>query len=251
MTTLALIGIGEWGSKYIQAAQRIPQCHIKYIKTRDYLDLHTYTDIDGVIIATPDRTHAEIIKSFPDTYLLVEKPFVTSWRDAQTITNTKIMVGHIYLYNVALLHALKDIGRIRHIFFQLCNTQKVSNTTPLWYLAPHGVSLCLSLLGVPENITASEVDGNVIISLIYNKADCIIEIGWNSSHKKRNIIITGDHEVHFADLMEQKVSPLENELRCFIEFIHGAECKTGLDHAKKVTKILDTIQRLLPNQIAP
>ena len=85
MITLALIGKGKWGSKYLEVVEKIPDCIIKYVKTRDYKDLHNYSDIDGIIIATPDSTHARIIEEFPSKYLLVEKPLTTSLKEARKI----------------------------------------------------------------------------------------------------------------------------------------------------------------------
>ncbi len=243
MTTLALVGKGKWGSNYLRVAQQIPDCIIKYVKTKDYTDIHKYKDIDGIIIATPDTTHAEIIRSFPNQYLLVEKPLVASLKDLDEISNNRIMIGHIYLYNVALMNLIKDIRGIHKIDFFLCNTEQKENTTPLWYLAPHPVSLSVYLFGMPKSVDARTEDGNVSTILYYDEVTFSFETGWNYSEKKRYIRIVGDREVVFTDSVAQEISPLENELRSFIRFIHGGECKTGLEHGKQVTRVLTSIEK--------
>ena len=69
MVNLALIGIGAWGKNYITTCKKLPNISIKYlcatskknldtysgnyIKTTNYKDLFNYSDIDGVIVATP------------------------------------------------------------------------------------------------------------------------------------------------------------------------------------------------------
>mgnify|MGYP000883425545 CR=1 FL=1 len=248
MITLALIGKGRWGSKYLDEIKKISDAKIKYVVTRNYLELLRYKDIDGIIIASPDSTHSKIAKAFPDKYLLVEKPLALSLKDALEIKNNHIMVGHIYLYNLALLDKIRKAGKIKKLYFTIQNTQKEANTTPLWYLAPHGVSLCVYLFGEPEKVRVRESKENLFIDLGYSNSTCKIEVGWNYLIKKRQIIIQGEKNIIFDDSELQGVSPLENELRSFIEYIKGGDCPTKLNHAIEVERILDKVQHLLPKK---
>jgi len=245
MTTLALIGIGKWGSKYLDVAKNIPNVNIKYLVTRNFRELHKYSDLDGIIIASPDSTHAEIAKEFPDKFLLIEKPFTTSLKDALEIKNQKIMVGHIYLYNKLLIDKLEKTKNIKSLNVILRNTDPVKGTTPLFYLAPHGISICVHLFGIPDEMGVREDNNNLFIKLIYPKVKCTIEVGWNYPKKERLIEVRGDSEFSFTDTEKQAISPLENELRSFISFIHGGKTISGLDHAIKVEKILDKLQQIL------
>ncbi len=246
MITLALIGKGKWGSRYLNVVNNIPDVEIKYVVTRNYKELQQYNDINGIIIATPDSTHTEIAKEFPNKYLLIEKPFATSLKDALEINNNKVMVGHIYLYNKGLMEKLKKVGKINRLDIKLCNIHAEENTTPLWYLAPHGVSLAVYFLGEPQVIKAEKINENLSITLKYEKSECHIETGWNYSEKLRKIVAHGEYDsVDFDDTIIQSIAPLENELRSFIAFIKGEKCVTGLEHAIKVTKVLDKIQEQL------
>src|SRR5579871_4522232 len=100
MVTLALVGIGSWGKNYIATCKNLPNVHLKYlcaasekrftsypgnyIKITNYKDLFAYSDIDGVIIATPNATHDEISYEFikRGIYVLVEKPMSENYQKA-------------------------------------------------------------------------------------------------------------------------------------------------------------------------
>lgn len=245
MIKLALIGKGKWGNHYLEAIKNIPGAEIKYVVTRNYRDLHKYNDIDGIIIATPDSTHAEIAQEFPDKYLLIEKPFTTSLKDALEIKNQKIMVGHIYLYNKLLMEKLDKTKNIKSLKVILRNTEVVKGTNPLFYLAPHGISLSIYLFGVPKRTRVKEINENLYIELLYPKVRSTIEVGWNYPKKERIIEVKGDNGFLFTDSEKQEVSPLENELSVFIGFIKGGKCTTGIKHAVLVERILDNIEKQL------
>ena len=245
MTNLALIGNGKWGKNYIREAKKLKDVNIKYVKTHDYKDLLEKDDIDGIIIATPDNTHTEIIKVFPDTFLLVEKPLTLSLQEAMEITNKKIMIGYVYLYNLALQSKMKDIGQIHKIDFQLVNKEKEENTTPLWYLASHPISFCIAYLGRPESIIAEKKKDILLINLKYQLTECKIEVGWGVTENKRRIVIEGDKKISFDGTEEQRITPLENELQAFVNFIHGMAVPSNLKHAQQVTSVLSEIEQLL------
>ena len=168
MINLALIGIGKWGSNYLKAVESIEGAQIKYIRKYDYDNLVKCKDLDGIIIATPDTTHNEIINKFPDKFLLVEKPVVMKWDEAKKLENEKIMAGHIYLYNKELLNLLDGGRDIQEIEFSILNDQRKNDTELLWYLAPHPVSLYVYLYGMPRVIKVKEIDGVIFVRFIYD-----------------------------------------------------------------------------------
>lgn len=243
MVTLALIGRGKWGSKYLDAVKSVPDCRIKYTATRNYQYLKGLDDIDGIIIATPSSTHSEIINYFPEHYLLVEKPLTTSYADALAIKNKKVMIGQIYLYNPALQNQLRDIGKITSIYFRLVTPDTSDgNLSSLWELAPHGVSLCISQLGIPKTVKLHQRDGLWCIQLYYNEATCIVEFGWSSGKEKR-IVVVGDKRVVFDDSEKQEITPLENQIRAFADFIGGSPCRSPLAHGAQVVSILEKAEQ--------
>lgn len=246
MIRLALIGNGRWGKVYLETAKKIPDCEIKYIVTHNYQELLQYTDIDGIIIATPAETHFEIIQTFPKYHLLVEKPLTTSFKDALKIKNNNIMVGHIYLYNLALQAGLKMFGPKRAIVFELLNTSNYNSNNIVWELAPHGVSFIIDLLGMPKGVFVKGNKDDVHIELLYDLFRSIIHCKWDNPTKEREIRVYGDKQIlRFNDSQPQEITPLENELRHFINFIKTGFNKTPLEHGRKVVQILEIIDRQL------
>lgn len=243
MINLALIGTGKWGKNYIKTVKKIKGCHIKYTANKDYLKLKKIKDIDGIIIATPSENHAEIAKQFPDHYLLVEKPFTTSLEDALSIKNKKIMVGHIYLYNQNFVKQMEKMGKVEFFSFKLFNKKLQRNLIPLWELASHAVYLCTTYLKGPFDILHSirTLDRHIVI-FSHKHGYGVIEVGYGYKNKYREIIMSDDESIlTFNDTGKNKISPLETELRAFIDFIRGKPTKTGLKQAVETVRLLDKI----------
>lgn len=245
MTRLALIGNGKWGKNYLKEAKKIKGVDIVYIRDHDWKDLLDKKDIDGIIIATPDSTHTEIINAFPDTYLLVEKPFTMSIEEASKIANKKIMVGYIYLYNLELQEQMKDIGQINEINFIIHNTEKVEETTQLWYLGSHAVSFALLHLGRPPQKEIKDKDGDLTLTFTYPLTKVSIDVGWNFKTEKRLLEVIGDKKARIDGTENQKITPLQNEIQAFVNFIHGTAVPSNLKHAQQVTSVLSDIESSL------
>lgn len=245
MTRLALIGNGKWGKNYQAEAKKLKDVEIKYVRTHDWKDLIDKKDIDGIIIATPDHTHTDIINAFPDTYLLVEKPFTMSLNEAVQIKNKKIMIGYIYLYNLALQEKMKGIGQIRKINFVIHNTEKVKGTSPLWYLGSHAISFCLIHLGRPPQKEVKNKKEDVSLTLIYPLTKVTIDVGWNFKLKERLVEIEGDKKIKIDGSEKMDITPLQNQLRAFVNFIHGTAIPSNLRHAQEVTSVLSDIEKSL------
>lgn len=245
MIKLALIGRGKWGKNYLDEVKRLKDVSIDYVRTYDWRDLIGKKEIDGIIIATPDSTHIEIIKAFPDKFLLVEKPLTTSLKDTLSISSNKIMVGHIYLYNTGLLEAIEKAGNIQVFRFKLGHFGLPQDVTPLYYLAVHPISIAIYLFGTPIKVKAWEYLRILFIELEYsNKVFCKFEIKYMSLFENREITIWGDKVIYFADY-KQYPSPLQNELQEFVDFIKGIPCRTDLAHGIQVAGVLNQIEQLL------
>ena len=246
MTKLALIGKGRWGKNYLSETEKIDSCEIKYIKTHDYKDLLNYKDIDGIIIATPARTHAEIIKTFPNKYLLVEKPLTINLEDALAIKNKNIMVGYTYLFNVSVIQGIKDAGTINQFNFTLHNTNSYgSKVGPIWELAPHAVSLFTKITKTPINIRSAKLkSGNLTAVLESKNCTCEISVGWDYTEKERDITFVGKKKtIKFDGTEVNKISPLQNEIRSFINFIQKGKNISTLKDGIKVVELLAKIEK--------
>jgi len=250
MTTLALIGKGRWGSKYLEVVKHIKDCQIKYVKTRDYKDLLKAKDIDGIIIATPVDTHAEIIKAFPDKYLLVEKPLTTSYNDAYKITNKKIMIGHTYLYDNAYQKFRNKVKamqpKVKYFSFEIINPESYgSKSTPLWELAPHMIAMVIDLFGGISEVDTYTVgkEQNAYALIRCKKVEGCVSFGWISNTRVRNFKVTNTEvDIQLDTSLTKNPTALENELQAFIDFIKTGKTRSGLGFGKEVVKVLEAIE---------
>lgn len=246
MRTLALVGVGSWGRNIIKEISNISDCKLKYIcaqnkqsldsisgnyiKLQDYKELLNYDDIDGVIIATLGSTHFEIAATLLEEglNLFIEKPLTTDYKDAlklKEIAQKKgsvILVGHIYLYNPAILkikELLDSLGTIQYITFEGLNNGPLrSDMSVLWEWAPHGVSICLDFLQQkPLSVSAWAVNKLRPSTKLYdmffmnlefpNNIRAIIKGSWLSPIKKRELMVVGSGSTIVFDdsLVEKKV----------------------------------------------
>lgn len=206
MVTLALIGVGKWGSHYIRVAKKSTSCRIKYIVSRDYKKLISVGDIDGIIIATPASTHFKIAKFFLERNynLLIEKPLVTSARDARVLSKvyekgeSTVMVGHIYLHNPAFetfVSLVPRLGTLRYLMFESGNWGPFrKDVSALWDWGPHDLSMCLSIMKKdPLRVTAWSVGGDMVfLRLDFDVGTLVfIQTGRLLPEKKRWVVAVG------------------------------------------------------------
>lgn len=243
MLNFALIGIGAWGKNYISAVKDLDNCRIKYlcskslksldlfqgdyIKMTDYKKLLTRKDIDGVIIATPNSTHFQICKEFAEIgkNLLIEKPMVENYsqalilRSLQKKSASKIIVGHNYLFDPAYKkakHLTRSFGRIRYVSYEGTNNGPYrNNTSVLWDIGPHAVSLCLDIHPKkPIQVCAWAVsplrpgtkfyDFAIIKIIFSDQTEAFIKISWLFPAKRRELIIVGDRDTIVYDAVADK-----------------------------------------------
>jgi predicted dehydrogenase len=174
MKTLALVGVGKWGLRILEASKKLTDCNIvylcspqiskkkyledKFIKVSDYKELLSKKDIDGVIIATPTETHFEIASQFLSNgfSVLIEKPVTTSLHEAKKLhtlaqkNNCVLKTDYIYLQNAAFIKIseyINKIGRLRYLEFRMGNKDRnLSQSSILWEWGPHVLSMGLTLL---------------------------------------------------------------------------------------------------------
>ena len=184
---IALVGCGHWGKNLCRNFQALgvlasvvdatesgqatalsiaPNVNV----TNNFNDILLDNQIQGVALATPAETHAELaIQSMlAGKDVFVEKPMALSIRDAeamQKVANDKnriLMVGHLLEYHPAVLKLqemidLGELGKIDYIYSNRLNFGKVrTEENALWSFAPHDVAVILRLLGQsPVEVSAS------------------------------------------------------------------------------------------------
>jgi predicted dehydrogenase len=129
--------------------------------TGDWSELIRASDVDGVIIASPPSSHAEMLVAAIEEGkpALIEKPVTQSRKDIGRIraalNNRKsiIMVDHIHLFHPAfraLQREVLKLGPIRSIESSAGNYGPYRVDVPvLWDWAPHDLAMCLTLVPGP------------------------------------------------------------------------------------------------------
>jgi len=207
MLNVAVIGCGYWGPNLIRNFYSLPDCKVKKVCDLDsrrlahmqklFFAIETTTNaedvfndpqIDAVAIATPVRHHYEMAKKSLEAtkHTLIEKPIASSSVECKKLIELSkkkkrvLMVGHTFLYSPAV-RKIKDIvcsdelGKILYISSRRLNLGLYqTDINVLWDLAPHDISIILSVLNVPpvsincqgkahinppiEDITTMEID---------------------------------------------------------------------------------------------
>jgi UDP-2-acetamido-3-amino-2,3-dideoxy-glucuronate N-acetyltransferase len=156
--SLALIGTGKWGEILKKNIEFLPGVVLSYQSGRQWRELIHNDDIDGVIIATPPSTHAQIAlawiaKGIP---VFIEKPISLSSLDSNKIValsnkyGVAVQVGYVNLYNSAF-HKAKEIainvGDLRYLVGEGSNNGPYrTDYSVLWDWASHQVSMMLCLM---------------------------------------------------------------------------------------------------------
>jgi predicted dehydrogenase len=234
---LGLIGAGRWGANYVPTIADLPAIELSWIADPDpsvtrrlayscpvyshWKQAFEVLGADGIIIATPPGTHAEIAKAAIDLEIpaLIEKPLTLSHPEATTLLlkakkkSVHVSVGHVHLFSSAyrrLKEVARSCGPIRRIVSQGGGWGPFRTDVPaLWDWGPHDIALALDLLGMPNEIECDrrqckrtpEGQGEIIgIDMAFPcGATAEIEIGNLFDSKKRWLRVEFDAGSLFLD----------------------------------------------------
>jgi len=182
---LGLIGAGPWGRNYIRTINALEGVTLARLTSGnpesrdlvaseceinpDWRDVINAQDIDGVIIATPPATHAEMMLAAINIGLpvLVEKPMTLSLADAEAVLaaiqeqDSIVLVDHIHLFSSAwqaLKREAKALGPLRDISAVAGDWGPFRPDTPmLWDRGCHDIAMCLDLLGQTPDRTETTI----------------------------------------------------------------------------------------------
>lgn len=283
ITTLSLIGRGQWGSNYISTIRTLPDCRLpdEYIKTRDYAELFQHPEIQGVIIATPTITHFAIAREclMRNHNLLIEKPITKTLSEALTLQSihqdhphTIVMVGHLLLYDPAYLELkklLRMVGIIKNLSFTGLKSPVRRDMTPLEDWLPHPTYLFIDLLGREPKEVATKQTGDDTFHVDFhfdNNISGNVDIGWTWPERKREFVVSGTEGLLMLDSNKQKgvlsfegrtsqkqqweisadQSTLALEVSEFLKCITtGKKSKTGVVQGIQVMKIIECAKQSL------
>src|SRR6266700_2740879 len=182
-----VIGWGYWGPKLARNLESLPHVMVTMVADSDphrlaSLAINEYqswirkttqaedvfrSNVDGVVIATPVRTHYQLAKAalLHGKHVLVEKPLTTCVAEAEELVGLAkelkltLMVGHTFEYSPAVNELRKliqngEMGKVYCVETERVNLGLFRNdTNVIWDLAPHDVSILLYLFGkTPDRV---------------------------------------------------------------------------------------------------
>src|SRR3989440_7563305 len=224
-----VIGWGYWGPKIARNLETLPHSMVTVVADSDArrlasLSVNQYqswvfkttraedvfsSDVDGVVIATPVRTHYHLAKEalLHGKHVLVEKPLTANVAEAEELVllaqerRRILMVGHTFEYSPAVNELRKlvqsgDLGLFR------------SDINVIWDLAPHDISILLYILGQkPERIEVqahahlqSHIPDIAHLDLGFaGGMTAHIHVSWLHPNKIRRVTVIGDARMAVYD----------------------------------------------------
>lgn len=239
ISRMALVGHGYWGANLARNIRAAKNCKlVSVVETNqdaaerlrlEGVDVATdldsvlgRPDIDGLVIATPAATHAEVAIAGLEAgkHVLVEKPLATRLADAQAIARAAAerglvaMAGHTFLYSEPVRH-LKSVidegklGALRYLSFQRKNLGRIrSDCDAVWNFAPHDISIAIYLLGgeFPTSVSATgssflqEGVADVgLATLRFPRATMHLQVSWIDPVKTRLLTVVGSERMAVYD----------------------------------------------------
>ncbi|MFL2913237.1 MAG: Gfo/Idh/MocA family protein [Opitutales bacterium] len=232
---VALVGCGYWGKNLCRNFQAIgvlstvvdatengqatarsiaPDAQI----TDNLDDVLRDEHIQGIALATPAETHAELaiqaMHAGKDVF--VEKPMALTLGDAEKMkevaeeTGRILMVGHLLEYHPAVLKlremiATGELGEINYIYSNRLNFGKVrTEENALWSFAPHDVAVILRLMGkAPVLVSAcggSYLTKGIADTTMSNlkfddESRAHIFVSWLHPFKEQRLVAVGDKKM--------------------------------------------------------
>lgn len=244
---IGLIGHGRWGTNIEKTLRSFDDVELLVIEKGAAVP-----GLDGVCVATPSATHAEIALPYIEKGIatFIEKPMTTSLTDAERVraaaqkSGALVHVGHIHLYNPAflkLIEILPQIGRVESILSEGMNDKPRTDSSVLWDWLPHDLSMALLIFGTePESVEACALGGALATSAIakyqFGSATLLSLMSWQSPVKRTLMTIGGEKgSIIFDDTVAKKLilkigeeisypdygndMPLTLELRAFVDAI--------------------------------
>ncbi len=276
---VAVIGTGYWGKNLVRnfhsldalsvicdsdpdVAQSLAHSlkGVQVIQSPD--QIWKNSKIDGVAIATPAETHADLVRAALDAGkdVLVEKPLCLSEADGRRLIDLAdikervLMVGHLLWFHPVVLKLKEllssgELGGVRYIYSNRLNMGKLRREeNVLWSFAPHDVSVILGLLGdEPESVQAS--GGNYLHQKIADTTVSLLEfssgvkahifVSWLHPFKEQKLVVVGDRKMAVFD----DTAPWPEKLQLFS---HSVQWNGSVPVARKADAELVEVEETEP-----
>lgn len=235
-----VIGWGYWGPKIARNLDTLSHGNVAmvadmdefrltslrasqpWVQTTTQADNVFQSDVDGVILATPVRTHYQLARKalLAGKHVLVEKPLTADVSEAEELValaqelGRVLMVGHTFEYNPAVNELRKlvrsgALGKIYCIEAERVNLGLFrSDINVIWDLAPHDISILLYVLGKkPAHIKVqahshlqSRIHDIAHLDLGFDDGmTAHIHVSWLHPNKIRRVTVIGDARMAVYD----------------------------------------------------
>ncbi|HEY8724032.1 MAG TPA: Gfo/Idh/MocA family oxidoreductase [Gaiellaceae bacterium] len=188
---VGLVGCGRWGVHILRDLRALG-CDVPVVarseasvaRARDggasavVTDVSGLRDVDGIVVATPTSSHAEVVEAALEhgVPVFVEKPLCADAARAARLSELgrdRLFVMDKWRYHPGVLElaAIARSGRLGHVHG--LSTRRVGwgrqhdDVDSAWVLAPHDLSIALEILGrVPQPVCAVGLaSGNDVLHL--------------------------------------------------------------------------------------
>ncbi len=212
----ALIGCGYWGSilkKYIQESYNFELECVCNSKSNLNKEVWNNKDIQAVVVATPNKTHYQIVKNalLAGKHVLSEKPLALKVKECQELKkiaqqkNLKLVTEYVFNFSKALAKA-KDaiesgvVGKIKSVEIAIKHLGRFKGGSVYWLLGSHALSI-LDMFVPLKNLEFSKKDllvykGNIETGMILfekHGLSGVIYVSLNYLNKETKIMIDGDN----------------------------------------------------------
>lgn len=295
--TIGLVGCGRWGSNILRDLIALG-CTVDVVipstsSAQEILDLganrvvhepSALTGVDGVIVATPSSTHADVIDACLalDVPLFVEKPFTTDTDRALGIAQRApdsvfVMDKWRYHPGVEMLREIVADGRLGPL--RSIETIRVQDGMPhsdvdcTWILLPHDLSIALEITGRQPRVTSADARwsaGRVVaVDAGFDLGEGITmhsQFGIDANESRRSIRVIGDdaiatlaggwedhvqvHDAHGTSAPIQIPTPGElpllAELRCFLTHLRGGPApRTSASDSAAIVRTIAELREMI------
>lgn len=266
--TIGILGAGYWGPNLIRSFAETPGCELRYVcdlrqdllakvakrfhqvnTTTRFEDLLQDPEVDGIVIATPATTHADLAAKALQAgkHVLVEKPLAHEAAAAERLVALAeaqkriLMVGHTFEFNPAV-RKLKDLirdptfGDIVYLYSRRVNLGVLrQDVNALWNLAPHDISIIHYLFEeypsfVSAHGTAHIRKGIEDVAFLYLEFPsgkmAHVHVSWLDPSKVRTMTVIGSRRMVIYD----DVDP-ETRLKIYDRGFEVESVPSGIDHA--------------------
>jgi predicted dehydrogenase len=241
VTRLGVVGLGYWGPNIARNIDAMADVELAWVadsdtrrlergfgtaRTTDSLDELLADDaLDGVMLATPVPTHAQLAVRVLEAgkHCFVEKPLAQSVAEAQAAVAAAerakriLMVGHLLEYHPGVrklteIAASGELGEVRYIYTNRLNLGQLrADENALWSLGAHDVSVVLALAGEePFELDARGecymrpgIEDVVFAYLRFPSGiTAHLHLSWLDPHKERRLTVVGSQRMATFDDME-------------------------------------------------